>query len=147
MRDQKQLAAKLQVQKVLRNQQLPRIRALIRQSGRWSQSAALAEIKTYLGPQPDGRIDLVVDPGAPDGLLARWQCVVYFTLIAGRDAGFGTRDAVQSLKTHEVSTANPDIYKVVARWLYALADADALDYAPSSSQYPRWQPTERGAWW
>jgi len=147
LREHKQQEARLQVQKRLRKQQLPRIRALIRQSGRWSKSAALAEIKTYLGPQPDSRIDLITDPGAADGLLSRWQCVIYFTLIAGRDAQFGTRDAVQSLKTHEVSTANPDIYKVVARWLYALADAGALDYAPSSGRYPRWQPTERGAWW
>ena len=127
-----------------------RIREELQDEGRWSQSAALAEITTYFNGYCRNRIDLINDPGAAPGLLLQWQCVIYFSLIAGQAKPFGTLNAVQALKTHGLltaPTAQTDLFRKTVRWLYELQTDGYIRQTPSDSKYPTWQPTISGAWW
>jgi hypothetical protein len=133
--------------KTLRSEQQLKIRAVLGWGGRWSQSAALAEIKAYFGTRPNRRFHEISDPGAPAGLLVRWQCVIYFTLIAGQNKPFGALDAVKSMRAHKVSTADPGVFKAVARWLCELEEFGLLERIYPPGKYPSWRPTEDGTWW
>lgn len=124
-----------------------RIRIGLRDKGRWSRSEALAEIITYFDGYRRNRIDLINDPGAAPGLLLRWQCVIYFSLIAGQAKPFGTTNAVQALKTHRIATGQTDLFRTTTRWLYELETEGYLERAQSDTKYPAWQPTISGAWW
>jgi len=65
IRQEEENAKQLQAHKILRSEQQLKIRAVLGGGGRWSQSAALAEIKAYFGARPNDRFDEISDPGAP----------------------------------------------------------------------------------
>lgn len=127
--------------------QQERIRQLLRIQGRWSKSGALAQIQAYFDGHVENRIHPVPDLNAAAGLLVRWQCVIYFDLIAGRANKFSTTNAVNSLKSLQVPTADPDLFRRAAGWLYGLEKGGYIRQVPTGSRYPVWEPTLSGAVW
>jgi hypothetical protein len=127
--------------------QQQRIRDAFTADTRWSQSEALALIKTYFGDHLDQRIDWIDNPTAPPGLLVKWQCIIYFDLIAGRATPFGTRDAFKGITGRGVNMGQPDAFKMIARYLYWLRDEGYLRTQPGLSRYPTFIATSTGAWW
>nr|WP_255506759.1 competence protein CoiA family protein [Cryobacterium sp. BB736] len=126
------------------------IRDLLGGVERWSKSEALVAIQQYFGPDLqflNGRIDRNTTPGAPPDLLIRWQCVVYFDLIAGQSTPFGTREAYNAIKRRGVKMDEKIAFRDVARFLYELASEGFLHQRPGYGKYPTFQPTASGAWW
>ena len=119
-----------------------RIRAALGNVERWSRSEALALIRGYFSGYLAGRIET-----KPDGLLVRWQCVVYFDFIAGYDKPFGVRDAYQQIVRRGVNMGQPDAFKIISRYLYRLEDAGYLERAASVGKFPVFVATESGARW
>jgi hypothetical protein len=127
--------------------QQERIREAFDQVERWSRSEALNEAKVYFGEYLRGRIDVIDNPTAPAGLLVRWQTVVYFDLVAGREKPFGTRDAYNTILRRKVKMGQPDAFTLISRYLYELEDHDYIRRAPGYAKYPSFRPTTSGAWW
>ncbi|TFC88376.1 hypothetical protein E3T24_02555 [Cryobacterium sp. TmT2-59] len=126
-----------------------KIRRLFESVERWGRSEALASIAAYFGGFLRDRIEMNENPTAPSVRLMRWQCVVYFDLIAGRDKEFGTRDAYNAIIRRGVNMGQPDAFKQVARYLYRLEEDGYLRRLPDyrRDSFPRFVPTTSGAWW
>lgn len=129
-----------------RRPQQERIRALFGGVERWSRSEALAEIRAYFGVHLKGRIDYIVNPTSPPELLVRWQCVIYFELIAGQSNPFGARDAFRAIERRGIGMST-DGFKQVVRYLYQLEEGGFLRQMPGYGRYSTFAPTTSGAWW
>ena len=104
-------------------------------------------IRRYFGPYLKDRIDFDGSPTSPPDLLVRWQCVLYFGLIAGRAEPFGTREAHRAITRYGARMDNKTAYRDIARYLYRLCDDGFLRQRPGQGRYPAFQPTISGAWW
>jgi len=129
-----------------RRPQQKRIRALFGGVRRWSRSEALAEIRAYFGVHLKGRIDYIVNPTSAPELLVRWQCVIYFELIAGQSNPFGARDAFRAVERRGIGTSTEG-FKPVVRYLYQLEEGGFLRQMPGYGRYATFAPTLSGAWW
>ena len=130
----------------LRAPQQGRIREFLGEEERWSKSKALAAIRRYFGDYVRDRIDLIQDPSAA-GLFVRWQCVLYFELIAGRAEPFDTRTAYHMTKGLGVRLDEKMAFKEISRYLYRLEEGGFLRIVPGLGRYPMFTPTTSGAWW
>ena len=130
----------------LRAPQQGRIRELLGEEGRWSKSQALAAIKSYFGDYLGDRIDPIRDPFAV-GLPVRWQCVLYFEMIAGNSEPFDTRTAYRRVKTRGFRFDEKNAFKETSSYLYRLEERGFLRIAPGLRRYPMFKPTISGAWW
>ncbi|MDY7543363.1 MULTISPECIES: competence protein CoiA family protein [unclassified Cryobacterium] len=126
-----------------------KIRSLFSSVERWGRSEALASITSYFGDFLRDRIEMNENPTAPSVRLIRWQCVVYFDLIAGRDKEFGTRDAYNAIIRRGVNMGQPDAFKQIASYLYRLEEDGYVRRLPDyrRDSFPRFIPTTSGAWW
>lgn len=131
---------------VRRRPQQERIRALFGGVERWSRSEALAEIRAYFGVHLKARIDHIVNPTSPPELLVRWQCVIYFELIAGQSNPFGARDAFRAIERRGIGMST-DGFKQVVRYLYQLEEGGFVRQMPGCGRYSTFVPTTSGAWW
>lgn len=123
-----------------------RIRRLLAEPGRWSRSEAVPAIHEYFDVPAWRRIDLQNDAGPEQASFVRWQCVLYFELIAGRSAPFGTKDAYDAIRRGGVRMGQPDAFKLVAKYLYRLEEDEFVSRGPSRGRYPTFIPTVKGAW-
>lgn len=146
-RRKREAEAKRRAWETRRTFQQQKIRDVLSVRARWSQSDALALITGYFGEYLDQRIEWIDNPTAPPGLLVKWQCVIYFDLIAGRTTPFGTRDAFKAITARNVNMGQPDAFKLIARYLYRLRDEGYLRVLPGLSRYPSFVATPTGAWW
>lgn len=126
------------------------IRELLGEVERWETSSALSEIHNYFGPNLmylRERIQLSTATGGATAHLTQWQCVIYFTLIAGQSLPFGTREAHEATARHNVKADTLNSYRRITRYLYELRALGFLKAAPSPDRYPRFVPSLSGAWW
>lgn len=130
-----------------RRPQQERIRELMGEVDRWSRSGAQTAVKSYFGEYMRERIDFNTNISALPGSLVRWQCVVYFDLIAGQSRPFGTRDAFNAIIRRRVNMGHPDAFKIIVRYLYRLEQDGYLQKQPGFGWYPSFVPTVSGAWW
>lgn len=117
---------------------------------RWSRSTALQAIRQYFGEDLKylkERIDFDYGTTFPNGVLVRWQCVVYFELIAGRETPFGVRDAYGLLRRRGITIEANKLFTEVARYLHRLRREGFLRERPGLDRYAMFQPTTSGAWW
>jgi len=145
-RQRQEREAKQRTWEIQRRPQQERIRVLFGGVERWSRSEALAEIRAYFGVHLKGRIDCIVNPTSPPELLVRWQCVIYFELIAGQSNPFGARDAIRAIERRGIGMS-ADGFKQVVRYLYQLEKDGFLRQMPGYGRYSTFAPTTSGAWW
>lgn len=145
-RQRQEREVKQRTWEVRRRPQQERIRAVFGDVERWSRSEALAEIRAYFGSHLKGRIDYIVNPTSPPELLVRWQCVIYFELIAGQSNPFGARDAFRAIERRGIGMST-DGFKLVVRYLYQLEEGGFLRQMPGYGRYSTFVPTISGAWW
>lgn len=108
----------------------------------WSTSKTHAEMRAYFGRYLRGRIDTTGD------VLCQWQCLIYFTLIAGHQGEeFTVRDAHQKLVRHKIPIDQKTAFKQIAAWLRRLYDLDLLDRARGKDGYPTYWAITCGALW
>lgn len=146
-RERREQQARLQAQKVIRAPQLADIRLLLGGVERWSKSEAHAAIVEYFGDRLNGRIDLNSSPSAPPGLLVRWQCVLYFEMVAGQDKLFTTRDAYHAVLRSGVKLDQEKGFRDTYRYLTRLCPLGVLRERPGYGRFPSYQATSVGAWW
>lgn len=146
-RRKREWAERQQRWELRRAPQQARIRELFTRVDRWSKSDALDAIKVYFGEHLKGRIRRNPTPNAAPDLLERWQCVIYFDLIAGQQTPFGTREAYRALQRRGVRMDEKTAFRDIARYLYELCEEDFLRQQPGYGKYPSFQPTISGAWW
>lgn len=141
----KRKAARQHAMEERRAPQQGRIRQLLGTDERWGRSEALGAINAYFGEYLRGRIDF--DPNVGPGRLVHWQCVIYFDLIAGQSAPFNTRMAFNAIKARGVNMGQPNSFTIITRYLHELEDAGYLQQVRSPDRFPRFAPTNSGAWW
>lgn len=123
------------------------IRVLLKEGGSdWGSSKALRAMRNYFRTHTKGRFDGEYDRGTGTFAPYRWQCIVYFNLIAGQDSEFDTISAAKTLKAHGIVPGRSDL-TAISRWLYELGENGFIKRAASISKFPVWKPTESGAWW
>ena len=138
--------AKQRTWEIRRRPQQAQIRELLGAVDRWSKSDAFKEIRSYFGDHLKGRIEYHLDPNSPPELLVRWQCIIYFDLIAGSAQPFGAREAFRAIERRNVGM-NINGFKQVVRYLYRLERDGFIRQLPGSGRYPMYSSTTSGSWW
>ena len=129
-----------------RRPQQEQIRQQFETVQRWNKSDALTSISAYFDGNLRERINLNGMAGDGSNALVRWQSVVYFHLIAGRNREFGVREAFSAIKGRGVNMGQPDSFKLIAVYLHRLTDLGFLDRTDEYGRYPRFVAPEDGAW-
>ena len=129
-----------------RRPQQEQIRQQFETVQRWNKSDALTSISAYFDGNLRERINLNGMAGDGSNALVRWQSVVYFDLIAGRNREFGVREAFSAIEGRGVNMGQPDSFKLIAVYLHRLTDLGFLDRTDEYGRYPRFVATEDGAW-
>lgn len=108
----------------------------------WAGSGTHAAIRSYFNKYLRGRID------ETDGVLSRWQCVVYFTLIAGHQGEvFTVRQAFEELQGQRVPIDRQTAFKQISDWLRRLYDLDLIDRAKGQDGFLEYWAITRGFMW
>lgn len=117
---------------------------LANHSGSWADSPLHAAISAYWqhGKYLKGRIDVT------DGVLAEWQCIIYFTRIAGQQGvTFTVKDAFEELRRCRIRIHADSPFREIHAWLRRLYDGDFIDRHIQRGQYPIWFAVTKGSMW
>ena len=143
-------AEALSVRKVDAATEHVHIRELLRTIGpgnRWGRSDAHDAIAAYLAGDHPSRVETYYPQPGSAPRLTRWQCVLYFELIAGRTSTFTKWDAVRAIKSAGVNMNQPDALRLVDGYCEHLTKAGYLEWARTHNGWPGYTPTTTGAWW
>ena len=141
-RQQREAAGRLARRIEERAPRIEEIRTLLDGPGPWERSDAVGAIWVYLGGRLGGRFDL--HRGLQhESVPVRWQCAIYFDLIAGREEGFSVRDALEAIHRRSIDMGQSDASILIAGYLDTLVRSNALRQGQASF----FIPTEHGAWW
>lgn len=143
-------AEALALRKVTVSPEHERIRAMLATIGpgnRWGSSDAHDAIATYFANDTPSRIESYLpQPGSAPRLI-RWQCVLYFALIAGHASTFTKWDALRTIKAAGVNMNQPNALRLIDDYCDRLIRVGHLTDARSYNDWPAYAPTAEGAWW
>lgn len=127
-----------------------RIRAMLATIGpgnRWGSSGAPDAIAIYLAEDTPSRIDSYLPQPWSEPRLTRWQCVLYFELIAGRTSPFTKWDALRAIKDAGVNMNQPNALRLIDDYCERLTYDGYLERVRTYNDWPGYTPTTKGAWW
>jgi hypothetical protein len=121
--------------------------ALIGPRNRWVSSDAHDAIAVYLAGETPSRVESYLPQPEAELRLVRWQCVLYFELIAGHASTFTKWDALRAIRARGVNMNQPNALRLIDDYCDRLARAGYLERARSYNDWPAYRPTTTGAWW
>lgn len=145
-----QAAEALSLRKVDVAPQHARIRAMLATIGprnRWGSSDAHDAIAAHLASDTPSRIDSYLPQPESEPRLIRWQCVLYFEMIAGHASSFTKWDALRTIKAAGVNMNQPNALRLIDDYCDRLTRAGYLTHTRSYKDWPAYAPTTKGAWW